>query len=95
MKIIKWSNGEKYEQSKKKTIEKLENKWDNSPIPLGGIYIERNKNRDIEKRSEEILNRNMIKRSYQNPFFEGQNYTNVIVEQGKYLTPLNSNNINL
>ena len=57
------------------------------------IYIERNKNRDNEKKSEEIMNRNMIRRAYQNPFFEGQNYTNVIVDQGKYLTPLNSNNI--
>ena len=97
MEVVKWSNGDKYERSLKreveKSIEKIEKECKSREFPLGGLYVERNKHRIIENKSEEILNRNMIRRGYQNPFLEGKNYVNVINDQEKYLMPLNSNNI--
>lgn len=98
MEVIKWSNGEKYLQSKKEENPKLqetqEKIWNELNMPPSAIYVERNKCRVIENKSEEILDRNMIRRGYQNPFFENKEYINVIIDQDKYLKPQNSNNCN-
>ena len=57
-------------------------------------YIHRKKQRDNENEGNEILERHQIRRGYQNPFLSEKTYINVINDQEKFLTPLNSNNIN-
>ena len=94
MDVLIWSNGERYERSRKnekpQVVETIEI---NNSSRIEGEYIDRKKSRDNEERRQAILERSMIRRSYQNPFLMDKNYINVINDQEKYLMPLNSNNI--
>ena len=97
MEVVIWSNGEKYEKSFKKKEILLEDNSNNNNCYNNIIeteYIHRKKQRDNENEDNEILERHQIRRAYQNPFLSEKTYINVINDQEKFLTPLNSNNIN-
>ena len=99
MEVITWSNGEKYEKSTKKTeilSEESSNNDSNNKNQLmkESEYIHRKKQRDNQNEGNEILERHQIRRGYQNPFLSEKTYINVINDQEKFLTTLNSNNIN-
>ena len=92
MEIIVWQNGEKGQRSNKtqKPIFNFRDEVLDNPRSTEQ-YISRKKNRETAEQREEILERHMIRRSYQNPFFENLSYLNVLDDQNKYLTPTNSN----
>ena len=90
METIVWSSGEKYEKSQK--IQKPLLNSNNeiiTNVPYRGEYTIRRKDRTNEKRESEIVEREMLVQTYQNPFFN-KNYNEVLSDQEKYLKPQNS-----
>lgn len=83
MEIYSWSNGNKFERSLRKDKPILNNKNE---------IVDNLRTTKYESRKSDDSNEGyIISRASQNPFFENRNYINVIDDQAKYLTPLNSN----
>jgi len=92
MEAISWSSGEKSEKSFKKDKPILNDKAEIiDSLRNTAKYISRKDNRNDEQKKNEIIERYLIRRTYQNPFLGNKDYINVIEDQQKYLTPLNSN----
>jgi len=90
MEIIVWSSGEKYKKTKKmeKPLVNSNNEIIRN-IPYRGEYNIRKKDRTNDRRECEIMEREMLVQTYQNPFFN-KNYNDVLLDQEKYLKPQNS-----
>ena len=91
MEVITWSYGEKYEKSNKNQKPLLNS--DNEVIhniALRGEYIVKKNDIENEKKREEIMDRSMMRRNFQNPFLDNKSYLDVINDQEKFLTPQNS-----
>ena len=93
MEQLVWSTGEKYERSSKKDKPIL-NSEDKviDQLRTSDEHILRRNYRDNEKLHDEFIDRQMVQRAHQNPFFNDANYINVLNDQEKFLTPINSNN---
>ena len=91
MEVVVWSSGEKYERSNKtnRPILNSENEIIKN-VAIHGEYIVKKSDRENEEKREEIMERSMIRRNFQNPFIE-KNYLDVLDDQKKFLTPQNSN----
>jgi len=91
MEVIVWSSEEKYEKSTKKNKPILNS--DNEimhNVSICGEYIVKKNNRENIQKKEELQERKLIRRNFQNPFLE-KNYLDVIDDQDKFLIPQNSN----
>lgn len=96
MERVVWSTGEKYDISlksdnpvfapKKTVSEKV--------ITSDEHILRRNYRENSKLHNEDYIDRQMIQRAHQNPFFNDNNYIDVLDAQDKFLTPINSNNAN-
>lgn len=91
MEVIVWSSGEKYEKSNKseKPLLDLNNDIIHN-VAIRGEYLMKRKNKENTEKLEEIMGRRMISQSCQNPFLS-KNFTDVLLDQEKFLIPQNSN----
>ena len=90
MEVIVWSNGEKYEKSKKEQKPLLNDKNEIiHNVAFRGEYTIRKKDRINEQKRDEIMERSMLTQTYQNPFLY-KDFNDVISDQEKYLMPKNS-----
>ena len=87
---VVWSTGEKYEKSTKnqKPLLNADNDIINN-IPYRSEYNIKKNDKINEEKSNEMFNRNMLSQTFQNPFLH-KNFTEVLDDQEKYLTPQNS-----
>ena len=94
MEEIVWSNGEKYEKSdkNKKPLLNSDNEIIHN-IALRGEYILKKNDKINEKKRDEIMERNMLSQTYQNPFLS-KDFIDVLSDQEKFLTPQNSLSVN-
>ncbi len=93
METVVWSYGDKFERTKKEDKPILNNKNEIiKNVPYRGEYNIRKRERNNQKDSE-IMEREMIVQTYQNPFFN-KNYNDVLDDQERYLKPRNSSIIN-
>ena len=91
MEVITWSFGEKYEKSNKnqKPLLNSNNEIIHN-VALRGKYNIKKNDRENEQKREELMDRTMIRRNFQNPFLDSKSYLDVINDQEKFLTPQNS-----
>jgi hypothetical protein len=90
MEVKVWSSGDKFERTKKEDKPLLNSKNEViHNVPCRGEYTIRKKDRTNEKRKGEIMEREMLVQTYQNPFFN-KNYNDVLCDQETYLKPQNS-----
>ena len=92
MENIIWSSGEKYPKSYKcqKPLLNSNNEVVNN-ITQRGEYVIRKDDRLNEKRQIEILKREMVVQTCQNPFLN-KDFNDVLTDQAKYLIPRSSLN---
>ena len=94
METIVWKSGETFEKTLKKEKPLLNDKNEIiHNIPYRGEYNIRKKDRTNEKRECEIMEREMLAQTCQNPFFN-KNFNDVVFDQEKYLKPQSSSIIN-
>ena len=85
-----WTSGDKFERTKKEDKPLLNSKNEIiRNVPCRSEYTIRKKDRTNEKRALEIMEREMLVQTYQNPFFN-KNYNDVLSDQETYLKPQNS-----
>ena len=90
MEEILWSSGEKYEKTSKDEKPLLNDKGEIiHNIINRSEYNIRKKINDDEGRINEIMERQMIVQTCQNPFLN-KNFSDVLLDQEKYLIPQNS-----
>ena len=90
MENIVWSSGEKYEKTSKNDKPLLNDKNEIiHNIPNRSEYNIRKKERENEGRINEIMERQMLIQTCQNPFLN-KDFTEVLTDQEKYLIPQNS-----
>jgi hypothetical protein len=97
MEEIVWSTGEKYQKSNKdqKPILNSNNEIIHN-VASRGEYVLKKSDRENELKNElkreEIMERCMTVQTFQNPFLS-KDFNQVLLDQEKYLKPLNSNYI--
>ena len=91
MENIIWSHGEKYDKSMKKDKPLFDsNNEIIHNVALRGEYIIKKKERVNSEKLDEIMNRQMLSQTYQNPYLN-KNFIDVLSDQDKFLIPQNSN----
>ena len=90
MEEIVWSSGEKYEKTSKDNKPLLNDKGEiiHNIMNRSEYNIRKKINHD-EGRINEIMERQMLAQSSQNPFLN-KNFVDVLIDQEKYLIPQNS-----
>ena len=86
MNLIFWSNGETY-QKYTRNDKPLSNSINN--VAYVGNYNIKKNDKINEKKTGEIMNRQMLSQTFQNPFLH-KSYNDVLADQEKYLKPQNS-----
>ena len=91
MKIIKWSNGEEYQRSKKedKPILNANNQIIKNLTIRSEQPIQKKKDKEYFSKKEELENREMMVQTYINPFLS-KKFNEVLDDQEKFLKPKNS-----
>lgn len=90
MEVIVWSSGDKYEKTPKdqKPLVNDKNEIIHN-VPTRGEYNIRKTDKINEDRRDEIMERQMLIQTSQNPFFN-RDFGDVLTDQEKYLIPQNS-----
>jgi len=90
MNVKVWSNGETYQKSSRndKPLLNSNNEVINN-VAYGGNYSIKKNDKINEKKTGEIMNRQMLSQTFQNPFLH-KSYNDVLADQEKYLKPQNS-----
>ena len=97
MEVVVWSTGEKYNKSNKneKPILNSDNEIIHNVTYRSECLIKKN-DRESELKNElkreEIMERCITAQAFQNPFLH-KDFNDVLLDQEKYLKPLNSNYI--
>ena len=95
MEVIVWTSGEKFEKTRKNDKPLVNYKNEVIPniinIQNATEYNIRKKERFNEERINEIMERQMMAQSCQNPFLN-KDFQDVLLDQEKYLIPQNSLN---
>ena len=90
MEVIVWNSGEKFEKTKKKQKPLVNDKDEIiHNVPTRGEYNIRKKDIDNENKRDEIMERQMLIQTSQNPFFN-KSFSDVLSDQEKFLIPQNS-----
>jgi len=90
MEEIEWSTGEKYKKSNKddKPILNSKNEIIHNIVYRGEYNIKKN-DKINEQKSDEMMNRQMLTQTFQNPFLH-KSFKDVLADQEKFLKPQNS-----
>ena len=90
MEVKVWSDGEAYKKSNKdeKPLLNSNNEIINN-LPYRSEYTIKKNDKINEEKSEEMMNRQMLTQTFQNPFLH-KNFSDVLADQEKYLKPQNS-----
>ena len=93
MEVVIWSSGEKFEKTNKNDKPLLNDKNQVIPnimnIQNATEYNIRKKDKFNEERINEIMERQIMSQSCQNPFLN-KDFNDVLLDQEKYLIPQNS-----
>ena len=90
MEVVVWASGDKFEKTKKTEKPLLNDKNEIiHNVPTRGEYTIRKKDRINEKREGEIMQREMMVQTFQNPFLN-KDFNEVLSDQEKFLKPQNS-----
>jgi len=90
MEVVVWASGDKFEKTKKTEKPLLNDKNEIiHNVPTRGEYTIRKKDRINEKREGEIMQREMMVQTFQNPFLN-KDFNEVLSDQEKFLKPCNS-----
>jgi len=90
MEVKVWSDGTAYKKSTKdqKPLLNSKNEIINN-VAYRGEYNIKKTNKINEEKSEEMMNRQMLTQTFQNPFLH-KSFKDVLADQEKYLKPQNS-----